>query len=75
MATLMTNRSKVLWSVVGWLVVFVFFFHLRPKPYVPAGAGTLLPEDRFPPEAGVPIDVRTRDAEEHVKQAQEQVRR
>ena len=25
-ATLMANRSKVLWSVVGWLVVFVFFF-------------------------------------------------
>jgi len=25
-ATLTLNRSKVLWSVVGWLVVFVFFF-------------------------------------------------
>ena len=24
--TLTANRSKVLWSVVGWLVVFVFFF-------------------------------------------------
>ncbi len=26
MATLMANRSKITWSVVGWLVVFVFFF-------------------------------------------------
>ena len=25
-ATLTLNRSKVLWSAVGWLVVFVFFF-------------------------------------------------
>jgi sorbitol/mannitol transport system permease protein len=25
-ATLRANRSKVLWSVVGWLVVFIFFF-------------------------------------------------
>ena len=26
MATLMANRSRITWSVVGWLVVFVFFF-------------------------------------------------
>jgi hypothetical protein len=50
MATLMANRSKVLWSVVGWLVVFVFFFpvlwmwleSLKTEPQAASSPPTIL---------------------------------
>ena len=50
MATLMANRSKVLWSVVGWLVVFIFFFpvlwmwleSLKTEPQAASSPPTIL---------------------------------
>jgi len=56
------------------LAVFVLFFHMRPKPAVPAGARSAAPRGALSPSGGRPTDVQSRDAEEHVKQPQDQIR-